>query len=272
MKPSPLIHAAALFLSLSLVGNASTSATQGRGNQKDKSEKQDKGKSGKPAESEQGKKTGPPAKQVPPGQIVKQQRLSEVRQRQLIREQQQRVVVYRQRLDRQQILAQQYSAQLQRDKRAASYAFQQAYMARLRQQQLALQRSYNYDTDPYFYTAPAYRYSRAGTYREVNQYEADSLREAINSGYSEGFRSGKADRQDGWKGGYQNSYAYQDANYGYDGYYGDQDGYNHYFRQGFSRGYEDGYNSRSQYGNTANGNSSMLGNILTTILNLQSLR
>ena len=98
------------------------------------------------------------------------------------------------------------------------------------------------------------------------------LRRAINAGYSEGFRSGRADRQDRWASGYQNSYAYQDANYGYDGYYSDQDSYNYYFRQGFSRGYEDGYNSRYQYGRYSGGSYSILGNILAGILNLQSLR
>jgi hypothetical protein len=261
-----LIRTALLFLSLSLVSNVSTYATQGRGQEKGKSEKQDKGK----PDTQAGKAQGPKA--VPPGQVKKQARLSQEHQQQLIRQQQQRVIVYRQRLDRQQILATQYSAQLQRDRRTASYAFQQQYIARLRQQQLALRRAHNYDADPYFYTAPTHRYARAGTYYEVNQYGADALRQAVNSGFSEGFRSGQADRQDGWKSGYRDSYAYKDANYGYDGYYGDQDAYNHYFREGFSRGYEDGYNSRSQYGTNATGTPSLLSTVLTTILNLQALR
>ena len=42
----------------------------------------------------------------------------------------------------------------------------------------------------------------------------------MNYGYEEGFQAGQADREDNWRGaGYQNSYAYQDANYGYNGYY-----------------------------------------------------
>jgi hypothetical protein len=45
---------------------------------------------------------------------------------------------------------------------------------------------------------------------------------------------------------YRDCYAYQDANFGYDGYYEDQGAYNHYFREGFRRGYEDGYYSRYQ--------------------------
>src|SRR6202795_5179738 len=115
----------------------------------------------------------------------------------------------------------------------ANYRIQQEYSARLRQQQLALQRSYNYNNDPYFYTAPVYRYNRGGVYYQVNEYGANSLRQAVNYGYAEGFRVGQADRQDHWRFDYRNSYAYQDANYGYDGYYGEQDSYNYYFRQGF---------------------------------------
>jgi hypothetical protein len=72
-------------------------------------------------------------------------------------------------------------------------------------------------------------------------------------GYEQGFRSGQADRQDRWQSGYQDSYAYQDANYGYGRYYVDQSDYNYYFREGFRRGYEDGYDSRHQYGRYSNG-------------------
>ena len=66
--------------------------------------------------------------------------------------------------------------------------------------------------------------------------------------------------------------AYQDANYGYTGYYVDQDDYNYYFREGFRRGYEDGFTSRYQYGSYSNGSYSMLDAILGQILGFQSLR
>jgi hypothetical protein len=46
--------------------------------------------------------------------------------------------------------------------------------------------------------------------------------------------------------------------------------YQHYFREGFRRGYEDGYYSRSQYGRNSNGAISILGAILSQILNFQS--
>jgi len=54
--------------------------------------------------------------------------------------------------------------------------------------------------------------------------------------------------------------------------YVNQGDYNYYFRQGFNRGYQDGYNGQYQYGQYSNGNRSILGAILGTILNLQSLR
>jgi len=44
--------------------------------------------------------------------------------------------------------------------------------------------------------------------------------------------------------------------------------YNYYFRQGFQRGYEDGYYGRNQYGTYSNGKYSLLSGIVGTILNL----
>jgi len=52
----------------------------------------------------------------------------------------------------------------------------------------------------------------------------------------------------------------------------DRDDYNYYFREGFRRGYEDGFDSRSQYGRYSNGTYSILGAVLSGILNLESLR
>jgi hypothetical protein len=155
----------------------------------------------------------------------------------------------------------------------AQYRYQQRYLARLREQQRRIQeaRYYNYNSDPFFYTAPSYRYYRSGRYYEINRYGADLLRQAVNNGYEEGFRAGQADREDGWRNSYRDAYAYQDANYGYTGYYVDQSEYNYYFREGFRRGYEDGYNSRYQYGSYSNGKYAILGAVLSGILNLTSL-
>ena len=87
----------------------------------------------------------------------------------------------------------------------------------------------------------------------------------------EGFQAGQADRADGWGFNPEEAYAYQDASYGYDGYYVDLGEYQHYFREGFRRGYEDGYHSRSRYGSYSNGGYSILGTILEQILGLQLL-
>lgn len=226
----------------------------------------------KQADKQQAKANQQQANQQRPAQHQQQVRLSKERQQQLITEQQGRVIEYRQHLDLQQLRANQYAARLQQQKRTANHRYHQAYLARMRQQQLALQRSYDYYNDPYFYTAPSYRYSRGGRFYETNEYGANVLREAINNGYAEGYRAGQADRQDRWASDYRNSYAYQDANYGYDGYYVNQAEYNYYFREGFNRGYQDGYDSRTQYGRYSNGSGSILGAILSEILNLQSMR
>jgi flagellar biosynthesis/type III secretory pathway protein FliH len=45
--------------------------------------------------------------------------------------------------------------------------------------------------------------------------------------------------------------------------------YQNYFREGFNRGYEDGYYSRSQYGRYSNGTPSLLASVLEQFLNLQ---
>jgi len=208
-----------------------------------------------------------------------QGRLSQQRQQQLIEQQQQRIAQYRQHLDQQQQqqqrqAVQQQTAMLREQNRASQYRFQEEYLERMRQQQVRLDNDHDHDynRDPYFYTAPTYRYNRVGSYYETNQYGADLLRRSVNYGYEEGFRTGEADRQDRWRSGYRDSYAYQDANYGYTGYYVDQDEYNYYFRQGFSRGYDDGFSSRNQYGSYSNGSYSVLGAILGQILDFQSLR
>jgi len=212
--------------------------------------------------------------QPPPPPPLQQQRLSQERQQRLIEQQRERTARYNERLQQQANLAQQRAQLLQQQRRLAQYRFQQDYLEHLRQQQLGLQnlRAYDYGRDPYFYTAPSYRYSRGGRYYDVNQYAADLLRQAVNYGYQEGFRAGQADRQDGWRFDYRNSYAYEDALYGYNGLYVDPTDYEYYFREGFRRGYDDGYYSRYRYGLNSNGTLSIVANILSQILNLRALR
>jgi hypothetical protein len=209
----------------------------------------------------------PEPAQNPPGR-----RLTPQQQQQLIAQQRQRDALYRQRLQQQVAVEQERARQLQNARRSAQYAQQQRYLAALRAQQERLRAQRDYSRDPYYSTAPTYRYRLGSAYHETNQYGVDVLRQAVNNGYVQGVEAGRADRADHWQANYQNSYAYQDANYGYTGQYVDQSDYNYYFRQGFQRGYQDGYYGRSQYGSYSNGTGSILGNLLTSILGLQPLR
>jgi hypothetical protein len=202
------------------------------------------------------------------------QRLAAPQQQVLIGQQQQRLVLYGAQVTQEQRLASQTSVQLQQQKRTAQFGFQQQYIADVRQQQIDFQnsRTYNYGGDPFFYTPSTLRYDWDGHSYETNEYGATVLRLAVNDGYQEGFGAGRADQQDRWAFSYQNSYGYQDGNYGYGGFYIDRPAYNYYFREGFRRGYEDGYYGRSQYGVYATGKYAVLGAVLTSILDLQSIR
>jgi hypothetical protein len=204
------------------------------------------------------------AQQQQQQQRVMQQRQLE-QERQQSRIQQQRLTQYsqqRRQLDR---LAQQRETRLQQQRRQAHLRFQQQYLERLRQDQINLQNARSHE-----YSAPNYRYSRGGKSYQTNQYGVDMLRQGVNHGYERGVRAGQADREDRARFSYKDSYAYQDASYGYNGYHVDLNEYRHYFREGFSRGYQDGYYSRSQYGSNSNGALSLLGNILQQVFNVQS--
>jgi hypothetical protein len=153
--------------------------------------------------------------------------------------------------------------QLQQQRRLRYLQYQQRYWERIRQDQLRLQQARYYDN-----LVNNYYYYRGGNYYYTSQYGARMLEDAINRGYEEGFRSGQADRYDGWGYNPRGSYGYTDASYGYDSYYVSLDEYNYYFREGFRRGYEDGYYGRDEYGQYNNGNYSVLGTIIGTILNI----
>ena len=202
-----------------------------------------------------------------------QHRLSQEQQQERIRQQKQLLAEYDRRIAEQQALALRNAQQMEQQKRLAQYRYQQAYYTQLRQQQARLENDrHDYENDPFYYTPPTYEYRRGDTAYQTNQYGADQLRQASNTGYQQGYEAGRADQQDHWRFDYQGSFAYQDANYGFDGRYVQQDDYNYYFREGFQRGYEDGYYGRTTYGTTANGSSSLLGTVLNMILNLQPLQ
>jgi len=201
-------------------------------------------------------------------QQQQQQRVTQQRQleqeRQQPRIQQQRLNQYSQQRRQQDRLAQQRGQLLQQQQRQAHLRFQQQYLERLRQDQINLQSARSYE-----YSAPKYRYSRSGRYYQTNQHGVDMLRQAVNYGYEEGVRAGQADREDRARFSYRDSYAYQDATCGYNGYHVDLNEYRYYFREGFNRGYQDGYYGRFQYGRNTNGAFSLLGNILQQVFNVQ---
>jgi len=213
------------------------------------------------AQSDQGRRRGRDDKKtVPPRE--QQQRLDEQRQRDS---------AYKMALATQMGTAHEAADALQQQKRTAQYTLNQQYTANLRQQQERLRNPRDPRRDPY-YTAPmTYRYRVGSTDRETNQYGADVMRQAVNNGYEQGWKAGRADRTDRWPSSYQKSYGYEDANYGFGGKYLPQSDYNYYFREGFQRGYEDGYARHAQYGAVVNGSPSILGNILSDILGLHNI-
>jgi hypothetical protein len=190
----------------------------------------------------------------------------------LITLQQRREAEYRRYLDARRTAEQHRIAALREQRRAQQYAYQQWYW----QQQRAMQARWtprDYDRDPYFHAPLSYRYVRDGRAYEVNRYAAGVLEQAVRYGYEMGVRAGNADRIDGWRSDWRNNYAYQDAGYGYNGYYVDRAEYNHYFRQGFQRGYQDAYGNDYRYGRYDDGNDNgiavILASVLQSILGLQ---
>jgi hypothetical protein len=192
-------------------------------------------------------------------------------QQQRVNDQRQRDTAYKAALANQMRSTQQASAALQQQKRSAQYTVSQQYAANLRLQQKRLNTPRDVQRDPYYSAPMTFRYTVGSTDRETNRYGADVMRQAVNNGYQQGWKAGRADRSDRWPSNYQKSYGYEDANYGFGGTYLPQSDYNYYFREGFQRGYEDGYARHPQYGAVVNGSPSILGNILSGILGLRSI-
>jgi hypothetical protein len=180
---------------------------------------------------------------------LEQKRVSEQEQQERIRKQEQQLALYRKNIALREELAERDAQILRQQRRIQHLRFQEQYEERLRAQRAQLsQARYDYRSDPFYYTAPNYRYQRNGRYYQTNQYGMKKLEQALQTGYDQGYKAGRADREDRWRHDYRSAFAYRDANYGYDGRYIDQDEYNHYFREGFQRGYDDGYYDRQQYG------------------------
>jgi hypothetical protein len=189
-------------------------------------------------------------------------------QQRRVQQEQQRTAQFRQRLDQQMQVMQRQNGELERQNRAAAYRAQQAYAAQLEQQRERMRAEREYEREPYISAPHTYRFIIAGRPRETNQFGVDILRQAVDYGYQQGYQAGRADRRDRWHSDYRSSPAYLDANYGYTGRYIDEEDYNYYFRQGFQRGYDDGFNSRYQYGSSVNGTAVILAAVAAAILGI----
>jgi hypothetical protein len=167
------------------------------------------------------------------------------------------------------------SFRLQRQRRYAQDRYRQDYRNRLqeRRRERSGWRPDDYASDGYFDAPASLRYAHDGRWYETNAYGADALRDAANSGYEEGFRSGQADREDGWsRGGYRDSFAYQDADQAYEGRSLAPAQHAHYFREGVRRGYEDGFDDSRRYGRTEDGHYLLLSTVLAGLLTFEPLR
>ena len=118
-------------------------------------------------------------------------------------------------------------------------------------------------------TGQSYRVYRNGQYYETNYRGYELLRQAVNSGYQQGYSQGQRDRQYRRGYNYYGNNIYSQGTYGYQSYVA-RDQYQYYFQQGFQRGYEDGYNNTFRYGSRSGNGFNILGNVLGTILNLAS--
>ena len=113
-----------------------------------------------------------------------------------------------------------------------------------------------------------YRINRGGSYYEVDQRGVNLLRQAINSGYQQGYNAGVRDRRYNRNSNYYyNDQTYRSGTYGYQSYVA-RDQYQYYFQQGFQRGYQDGINSSQQYGYRSNTGINVLGHVISSILQI----
>jgi hypothetical protein len=126
---------------------------------------------------------------------------------------------------------------------------------------------YSYTYNPG--TTGYYRIYSNGSYYNTDYRGYEMLRSAVNSGYQQGYYEGQRDRSQGKRFDYTDEDSYRYGNYGYNSYV-DSGQYQYYFRQGFSRGYQDGYYSTSRYGYRTGSTAYILGSILDTIVNLSN--
>jgi hypothetical protein len=120
------------------------------------------------------------------------------------------------------------------------------------------------DRDPSSYDN-SYRYRGGGSTRVMDQRGAELLHRAVDEGYRQGYDSGYTDRVQSHGFDYTRDRTYQDATSGYAGYV-DRGDYQSLFRQGYERGYQDGYYRQLRYGSMVNGRATILDAVVNSIL------
>jgi hypothetical protein len=166
------------------------------------------------------------------------------------------------------------NAQWGQNEQERVYQQQQRDAERIAEQQRARQDQINRQNDPYYNNSRynnngrrnRYRVNRNGRYYNMDQRGAELLRQAVNAGYQQGYNAGRQDSRSRRRNSWNNNSMYNSGTYGYQSYV-DRNLYQYYFRQGFEKGYQDGFSSRNQYGRNG---TNILGTILNSILNIQT--
>ena len=180
---------------------------------------------------------------------------------------------------RAQLEAQREQAEYQMTGRRSDYNQWQAALRRAERQRMQYERAASRVNNHYYnnngYTInnggyynnnqTNYRLYRNGSYYTVDSRGAELLRQAVNNGYSQGYRQGQIDRQYRRGMNWGGNSIYRSGAYGYQSYVA-RDQYTYYFQQGFQKGYEDGYNSTYRYGTRVGNGYNILGNVLSSIL------
>ena len=114
-----------------------------------------------------------------------------------------------------------------------------------------------------------YRITHEGRDYEMNYDGSELLKQSLNSGYQQGYQAGKEDHKAKRGEAFSESLIYQNATTDYQSDVVDLNLYQYYFREGFQRGYADGYKNQKQYGKSTNGIRFISDTISQEILNIQ---
>jgi flagellar biosynthesis/type III secretory pathway protein FliH len=112
-----------------------------------------------------------------------------------------------------------------------------------------------------------WRVRHSGRTYDVDQNQAELLRQAVRQGYQQGYQAGRDSRTNRRHTSYRTMTTYREGTYGYSSGV-DRSQYQYYFQQGFQKGYDDGYNSRYRYGRDEGGTVNIVSNFVDSILGL----